>query len=183
MIVGTDQQVDVVAAEVVVSADGVGTDLLECVTEVRLAVGVLDGGGDVDCGHGRAPGDDAATWRARRSNARCRCDSETQSLPEERGGGTHERPEPRGPGRYPGITRIETPASGAPHSIGGVGGRERRSDANERRTTITRARELRVRLEANAMRAERSRQAVRNGRQGWVFGTFNREPRCLSTQQ
>jgi hypothetical protein len=108
VIVGTDQQVNVVAAQAVISRDGVGTDLFEGVTEVRFAVRVLDGRGDV------------------------------------------------------GITRIETPASGAAHSIGGVGGRERGDDAAIERTTRTRAHEQRLRHRANAMRAEGSRQAVRH---------------------
>ena len=66
VVVGPDEQMNGVAAEAAVSGDGVGADLLERVSEVRLAVGVLDGGGDVEGGHGRAPvmatrrGDDVA---------------------------------------------------------------------------------------------------------------------------
>ena len=98
---------------------------------------------------------------ARRANA-CGRSRSRQSRPERREGGTHERPEPRGPGRYPGFTRIETPASGATHSISGDC-RGERGDAAATRTIPRPTRELRRRHEARAMRAERSRQAVRHG--------------------
>src|SRR6478752_1450606 len=98
--------------------------------------------------------------RSCRANARGRSRLDGRGRSGE-GGGTHERPEPRGPGRYPGFTRIETPASGATHSIGGDC-RGERSDAAAGRTTQCPARELPLRREARAMRAEWSRQAVRH---------------------
>ena len=97
---------------------------------------------------------------ARRANA-CGRSRSRRSRPERREGGTHERPEPRGPGRYPGFTRIETPASGAAHSIGGDRGGERR-DVAAGRTTQVPTRERRLRREARALCVERSRQAVRH---------------------
>jgi len=56
VVVGADEQVDGVAAKPAISGDGIGPDLLEGVTDMRLAVGILDGGRDVKGGHGRAPG-------------------------------------------------------------------------------------------------------------------------------
>ena len=46
-----DEEVDVVAAQPVVPGDDVGADLLERVPEVRVAVGVVDGGGEVEPRH------------------------------------------------------------------------------------------------------------------------------------
>jgi len=117
---------------------------------------------------------------ARRANA-CGRSRSRRSRPERREGGTHERPEPRGPGRYPGFTRIETPASGATHSIGGDCGGER-SDVAAGRTTPRPTRELRLRHGANAMRAGRSRQAVRHRGWGGCYRTSNHSPSVLSTQ-
>src|SRR5215217_2272910 len=73
VVVGPDEQANVVAAKATVPRDGVGADLLEGVPEMRLTVGVLDGGRDVEVGHGRAPGGDARE-RARTScECMCRC--------------------------------------------------------------------------------------------------------------
>ena len=114
---------------------------------------------------------------ARRANA-CGRSRSRRSRPERREGGTHERPEPRGPGRYPGFTRIETLASGAAHSIGGDCGGER-GDAAAGRTTPGPTRKLRRRHEARAMRAERSRQAVRHGSGvGAIERVTLRHPSC-----
>ncbi len=54
MLVHADQEPDVVAPESVVPRDRVGPDLLVGVAEVWVAVGVIDGGGDVKPGHSAA---------------------------------------------------------------------------------------------------------------------------------
>jgi len=56
VVVGADEQVNGVATKPAISGDGIGPDLLEGVTDMRLAVGILDGGRDVKGGRGRAPG-------------------------------------------------------------------------------------------------------------------------------
>ncbi len=50
MLVHSDDEVDVVSAKPPVAGDGVGADLLEGVPEMRVAVGVIDGRGDVELG-------------------------------------------------------------------------------------------------------------------------------------
>ena len=47
VVVGADEQVNGVATKPVISGDRVGPDLLERVSEVRLAVGVFNGRRDV----------------------------------------------------------------------------------------------------------------------------------------
>jgi hypothetical protein len=52
VLVHPDQEVDVVAAQAVIPRDGVRADLLERVPEVRIAVGVVDRGGEEEArGH------------------------------------------------------------------------------------------------------------------------------------
>ncbi len=50
MLVHAHEEVDVVAAKATVARDAVGADLLERVAEVRVAVGVVDGGREVELG-------------------------------------------------------------------------------------------------------------------------------------
>jgi hypothetical protein len=52
VLVHADQEPDVVTEVPVEAADGVGADLLEGVPEMRVAVGVVDGGREVEAGHG-----------------------------------------------------------------------------------------------------------------------------------
>ena len=52
VLVHPDQEPDVVAHLAAEAADGVGADLLEGVAQMRLAVGVVDGGGEVEARHG-----------------------------------------------------------------------------------------------------------------------------------
>ena len=51
VLVHADQEPDVVAAQPAIPRDAVGADLLVGVAEVRVAVGVVDGGGEVEPGH------------------------------------------------------------------------------------------------------------------------------------
>jgi hypothetical protein len=54
VLVHPDEEPDVVAHLAVEAADGVGADLLQGVPEVRLAVGVINGAGEVEACHGQA---------------------------------------------------------------------------------------------------------------------------------
>ena len=51
VLVHPDEEVDVVAAQAAIPRDGVGADLLVRVSEVRVAVGVVDRGREVVRGH------------------------------------------------------------------------------------------------------------------------------------
>src|SRR4030095_706512 len=73
----------------------------------------------------------------------------------------------------------ETPASGATHSIGGDCGGER-GDAAATRTIPRPTRTHRRRHEARAMRAERSRQAVRHGSGGDLSNEYPLETRPVN---
>ena len=53
VLVHAHEEVDVVAPEAPVARDAVGADLLERVAEMGVAVGVVDGGGEVELGHAR----------------------------------------------------------------------------------------------------------------------------------
>ncbi len=55
VLVHPDYEVDVVTAEAPVTGDGVGADLLEGVTQVRVAIRVVDGRGDVILGQRYEP--------------------------------------------------------------------------------------------------------------------------------
>jgi len=164
----------------VISGDGIRADLLEGVTDVRFAVGVLDGGLDVEGRHGRAPGGDAGAASLERARVgRMRGAGRGWIAEAGVGNGRDARTaRAAGPGRYPGFTRIETPASGAAHSIGGDCVGERR-DAVAGGTPETAARRLRLRHRANAMRAGQSRQAGRHRREvGSMERVTVRRPPC-----
>jgi len=51
VLIHADEEPDLVADQPVIPGDGIGADLLEGVAQMRLAVGVIDGGGDVESGH------------------------------------------------------------------------------------------------------------------------------------
>ena len=72
--VGADLEIHLVAGEAVVAGQGVGQDLLEDVPNVRRAVGVVDGGGDVEgflrVGHGGASSGSGCVW-GQKNRAHC----------------------------------------------------------------------------------------------------------------
>ncbi len=51
VLVHPHEKMDVVAGEALVSRDGVGADFLESVTEVRIAIGVINGGREIETAH------------------------------------------------------------------------------------------------------------------------------------
>jgi hypothetical protein len=51
VLVHPHEEMDLITPEPAVARDAVGPHLFQRVTQVRVAVGVVDGGGDVELGH------------------------------------------------------------------------------------------------------------------------------------